>query len=403
MKKCELLCVIRAVLVVVATLTTLGTGDAWSKDARPNFVIIMVDDMGFSDLGCFGAEIETPRLDALAESGLRFSQFYNTAKCADSRVSLLSGLYSHQAGMQGFTRGATFAEALSRAGYFTAMSGKWHLSEQPTDFGFDRYWGHLSGACNFFKGDDSFRYNGEEWTVPETLNGKPFYTTDAIADFALEFLEEADASGKPFVLYMAFNAPHFPLQAPKEEIMKYWELYEENGWDKLRKERYARQIASGLIDEKFALSPPPDHVIAWDSLSDGQKRQEALAMATYAAMVDIVDQNVGRVVDDLTRRGLLDNTLLMFFSDNGASPFGKQEVAVEQSNSNPWDREKGGLRYGPWWANLCNTPFRHYKQNQHEGGIASSMVVHWPDGLKTEDDAITHQTGHLIDIMPTLL
>ena len=226
MKKCKLFCAIRAALVLAAILPMMAPGDAQAKDPRPNFVIIMVDDMGFSDLGCFGSEIETPRLDALAERGLRFSQFYNTAKCADSRVSLLSGLYSHQAGMQGFTRGATFAEALSQAGYFTAMSGKWHLSEQPTDFGFDRYWGHLSGACNFFKGDDSFRYNGEEWTVPETLNGKPFYTTDAIADFALEFLEEADGSGKPFVLYMAFNAPHFPLQAPEEAVMKYVPLYE---------------------------------------------------------------------------------------------------------------------------------------------------------------------------------
>ena len=253
MKKHELHYVVRAVLVFVTSLTALGAGSAWSEDARPNFVIIMVDDMGFSDLGCFGAEIETPRLDALAENGLRFSQFYNTAKCADSRVSLLSGLYSHQAGMQGFPRGATFAEALSRAGYFTAMSGKWHLSDQPTDFGFDRYWGHLSGACNFFKGDDTFRYNGEQWTVPETLNGKPFYTTSAITDFALEFVEQADESSKPFLLYVAYNAPHFPLQAPKEAIMKYWELYEKNGWEKLREERYARQVASGLIDEKFVL------------------------------------------------------------------------------------------------------------------------------------------------------
>ena len=208
-----------------------------AADDRPNILLIMADDLGFSDIGCYGAEIQTPQLDQLASAGLRFTQFYNTAKCHSSRVSLLTGLYCDQAGSESLSRGTTIAEVLSSAGYFTAMSGKWHLSKQPTDFGFQRYWGHLSGAVNFFKGDNSFRYNGEKWSVPKTLKGKPFYTTHAMTDFALEFLDEATEKEDPFFLYVAYNAPHYPLQAPEEEVKKYNGKYDQ-GWDVLRRQRH---------------------------------------------------------------------------------------------------------------------------------------------------------------------
>ncbi len=370
---------------------------AASESKRPNIVLIMADDLGFSDLGCYGSEIKTPNLDAIAGKGLRFTQFYNTAKCHSSRVSLLTGLYCDQAGGDKLSRGATIAEVLAPAGYSTAMVGKWHLKQQPTDFGFERYWGHLSGATNFFIGDDTFRLNGKEWKVPETLNGRPFYTTHAITDFALEFLEEATTKDKPFLLYTAFNAPHYPLQAPENEVKKYDGKYD-GGWDKLRVERHQRQIDSGLLPAKWKLSPRPDHIPAWDSLSKKEKQWEANRMEVFAAMVDIVDQNVGRLVDYLKKKDLYDNTLFLFCSDNGACPFER----TRGRNLKPWDPDSYWT-YDASWAHAGNTPFRLYKQNQHEGGISSPLIVHWPDGLKTKPGSITNQPAHLIDFMATFI
>ncbi len=364
---------------------------------RPNIVMIMADDLGFADIGCYGSEIKTPTLDALAAGGLQFSSFYNTAKCHSSRVSLLTGLYCDQAGGARLNRGATFAEVLGKAGYSTSMVGKWHLQQQPTDFGFERYWGHLSGATNFFTGDDSFRLNGEKWDVPRTLHGKPFYTTHAITDFALDFLEEATARDDPFLLYVAFNAPHYPLQAPESEIQKYDGRYDA-GWDKLRQERYQRQLDSGLVPSRWKLSPRPDHIPAWKSLSDKEKAWEADRMEVFAAMVDVLDQNVGRLVKQLEAKGILDNTLILFCSDNGACPFER----TRGRNLEPWD-PKSYWTYDASWAHMGNTPFRLYKQNQHEGGISSPLIVHWPEGLKTEPGSMTRQPGHLIDLMATLI
>ena len=362
---------------------------------RPNIILIMADDLGFVDIGCYGSEIETPALDGLAAGGLRFTQFYNTAKCHSSRVSLLTGLYCDQAGGVRLSRGATIAEALSSAGYFTAMVGKWHLSEQPTDFGFHRYWGHLSGATNFFTGDNSFRLNGEPWEVPATLNGRDFYTTHAIGDFALKFLEEAAAGDKPFFLYTAFNAPHYPLQAPEGDVRRYDGRYD-GGWDRLRVERHRRQLASGLLPAKWKLSPRPDHVPAWNSLSDEDRRWEADRMEVFAAMVDLLDQNVGRMVDFLKKNDLFDNTLILFCSDNGACPFER----TRGRHLKPWD-PKSHWAYDASWAHAGNTPFRLYKQNQHEGGISSPLIAHWPTGLKTQPGSTTDQPGHLIDFMAT--
>jgi len=364
---------------------------------RPNIILIMADDLGFADLGCYGSEIETPNLDALAAGGMRFTQFYNTAKCHSSRVSLLTGLYCDQAGSTKLSRGATIAEVLSRAEYFTAMVGKWHLSKQPTDFGFHRYWGHLSGATNFFTGDNTFRLNGTQWKAPETLNGRPFYTTHAATDFALKFLEEATGGDKPFLLYVAFNAPHYPLQAPEEAVRKYDGRYDV-GWDELRAERHQRQLESGLLPAKWKLSPRPDHVPAWDSLSDDERQWEADRMEVFAAMVDVMDQNIGRLVEFLKDKGIFDNTLILFCSDNGACPFERTRGRYLK----PWD-PKSYWTYDASWAHAGNTPFRLYKQNQHEGGISSPLIVHWPEGLKTDPGSITHQPGHLIDFMATFI
>ena len=366
---------------------------------RPNIVLIMADDLGFSDLGCYGSEIETPNLDRLAKNGLRFSQFYNTAKCHSSRVSLLTGLYCDQAGSKTLSRGATIAEVLKPAGYSTWMSGKWHLDKQPTDFGFQKYWGHLSGACNFFTGDNSFRLNGEKWTVPKNLNGQPFYTTHAITDFALDFIKEGKVgeASDPFFLYVAYNAPHYPLHAPKDAVLKYNGKYDK-GWDNLRKTRYTKQLQSGLLPRKFRLSPRAPHVPSWESIKQSEKEWEADRMEVFAAMIDLVDQNIGRLINELKTRDVFDNTLFLFCADNGGCPFER----TRGRNLKPWD-PKSYWTYDASWAQASNTPFRLYKQNQHEGGISSPLIAHWPTGLKTEAGSITRQPAHLIDFMATFL
>jgi len=366
-------------------------------DDRPNIVLIMADDLGFSDLGCYGSEIDTPNLDRLAADGLRFRSFYNTAKCHSSRVSLLTGLYCDQAGSVNLSRGATIAEVLGRAGYFTAMSGKWHLSKEPTDFGFQRYWGHLSGACNYFTGDATFRLNGKKYDIPEKLNGRRFYTTYAVTDFALQFLDEAVASEKPFLLYLAYNAPHYPLQAPEEAVRKYDGRYDA-GWDKIRAARYQKQLRTGVIPKKWKVAPRPDHVPAFDSLPESEKQWEADRMEVFAAMVDVLDQNIGRLVAELKKKGVWENTLFLFCSDNGACPFERTRGRYLK----PWD-DKSYWTYDASWAYAGNTPFRLYKQNQHEGGISSPLIAHWPKGLKTRPGSFTDQPGHLIDFMATFI
>lgn len=394
------------------------TAGAEPDRARPNIVLIMADDLGFSDLGCYGAEIRTPNLDQLARNGLRFSQFYNTAKCHSSRVSLLTGLYCDQAGSNSLSRGATIAEALGAAGYSTAMSGKWHLSGNPVEFGFQHYWGHLSGATNFFTGDGTFRLGNKSWDVPETLNGRPFYVTDAITDFAIDFIDEMVPSNKnpeapPFLLYVAYNAPHYPLQAPEKEVAKYKGAYDA-GWDALRKQRYRKQLDSDLFPRDYKLSPRPRHVPSWESLPTDEKAWEARRMEVFAAMVDVVDQNIGRLISHLKEKGEWENTLFLFCSDNGACPFER----TRGKDLQPWDPESYWC-YDVGWAHMGNTPFRLYKQNQHEGGISSPLIAHWPKGLSAKAGdvsgsadktlrqsplgMVTDQPGHLIDFMATFL
>ncbi len=367
---------------------------AEAKDGdRANVVVILVDDLGFSDLGCYGGEIQTPNLDRLASRGVRFSQFYNTAKCGPTRATLLTGLYYQEVGFRAMRNAMTLGEAMKRAGYFTAMSGKWHLDREPTDRGFDRYFGHLSGATNFFTGDNSFRLNGKRFKVPET----GFYTTDAMTDYAVRFLDEAKASGKPFLLYLAYNAPHYPLQAPKEEVEKYRGKYM-CGWDEIRSRRHARQLEMGLFARPWELSPRPGDVPAWKDVDAEKKDVEDLRMATYAGMIDRVDQNVGRLMGHMDKLGVADNTLVLFLSDNGACPFQRSK----RTHLPPWD-PGSYWTYDQKWAHACNTPFRRYKQNQHEGGISTPLIAHWPDGITAEAGSVCHQPGHLIDIMATCL
>lgn len=360
----------------------------------PNIVVIMVDDLGYSDIGCYGGEIDTPNLDALAANGLRFSQFYNTAKCHSSRVSLLTGQYCLAAGNTKMNHAVTTAEVLGSSGYFTAMTGKWHLQQEPTDFGFDRYFGHLSGACNFFKGDKTFRLNGEPWAVPEN----DFYTTVADVDYALKFLKEARTTTNPWYLYVAFNAPHAPLHALPQDYAKYKGKYD-SGWDAVRSSRVAKQKEQGILPNTLQPSPRPEHIPAWQDLEPWRQKYEANRMTTLAAMIDRVDQEVGRLVDDLKANDEFDNTMILFVSDNGACPYDRKAplLDVEPTNGDIALPDSTG------WAWARNTPFRYYKQNQFEGGISTPAIVHWPTGLTTKPGSITDEPAHLIDVMPTLV
>ncbi len=359
---------------------------------RPNVLLVMVDDLGYSDLGCYGSEIETPHLDRLASEGVRFSQFYNTAKCHSSRVSLLSGRWCQQAGDVALSRAVIIPEVLKPAGYFTAMTGKWHLTQQPTDFGFDRYFGHLSGACNYFNGDNTFRLNGELWMVPKS----GFYTTVADVDYAIKFLDEARQGDSPWMLYVAFNAPHAPLQPLEADYKKYLGKYD-IGWDEIREARFTKQQQLKLFPPELQPSPRPDHVPAWETLPATTREWEARRMAAYAGLIDRVDQELGRLFADLKEHDEFENTLVVFVSDNGACPYDRRNVGRDSEPylaTTSWSDSTG-------WAWARNTPFRYYKQNQFEGGISTPAIFYWPAGITVDAGSIDHTPAHLVDILPT--
>jgi arylsulfatase A-like enzyme len=391
--KNRLLMTLVALMVVLMTVAGFTAGIHAAANRRPNVLVIMTDDLGFSDIGCYGSEIETPHLDRLAAHGLRFSQFYNTAKCHSSRVSLLTGQYCRAAGDTALSHAVTSAEVLGNGGYFTAMTGKWHLKEQPTDFGFDRYFGHLSGACNYVKGDKTFRLNGQPWRVPDS----GFYTTVANVDFALQFLRDARASDKPWYLYVAFNAPHAPLHALPQDYAKYKGRYDQ-GWDLVRAARVAKQKRIGLLPARLKASPRPEHIPAWSAIEPWRQDYEANRMSTLAAMIHCVDREVGRLVDDLRSNRELNNTLILFVSDNGACPYDRKRplLDVEATDGDTALGDSTG------WAWARNSPFRYYKQNQYEGGIATPAIVHWPARLKTASGGVVRTPAHLIDVLPTL-
>ena len=360
--------------------------------AQPNFLLVMVDDLGYSDLGCYGSEIDTPNLDKLAATGMRFSQFYNTAKCHSSRVSLMTGRWCKQAGDTAMTHAVTIPEVLQPAGYFTAMTGKWHLDKEPTDFGFQRYFGHLSGATNYFKGDKTFRLNGQPFIVPD----KGFYTTTANVDRAIEFIGEARTAKKPWFQYIAFNAPHSPLQPLEQDFKKYLGRYDV-GWDSIRAARVAKQKQIGLLPADTAESQRPEHIPEWAKLSNEQRASEVRLMTAYAGLIDRVDQEMGRLIGHLKDAGELDNTVILFVSDNGACPFGRGGA---KPNTEPYDpTTHWGDSTG--WAWARNSPFRFYKQNQFEGGISSPAILHWPAGLKQKPGSVVSSPAHLVDVLPT--
>lgn len=395
---------------------------AVGMDERPNIIVILSDDMGYSDISPYGGEIHTPNLQRMADNGLLFTQFYNTARCCPTRASLLTGCYPQETGIglmtqppgnpeaenlgvpqyQGYLNKetVTIAEVLKTSGYRTMMTGKWHLGYEKKEYwpkqrGFDDFYGIVAGAGNFFKPEYPRGIVSGNDTI--TVTGEDFYTTDAFTDQAINFIGENNA--KPFFLYLAYNAPHWPLQAPKKVVDKYRGKYRE-GWHKLRKERYSRMKNMGLISEDWEL--PIDDVVEWDSLSEEKKDEMDHRMAIYAAMVDRMDQNIGKLLDSLESRKLLDNTVIMFLNDNGACAEGGMLGWGDKDLLGT--KEGYYLSYGKAWANVSNTPYREYKHWVHEGGIATPFILHWPNGLKKEQEgSCINEYGFLPDVMATCL
>ncbi len=385
---------------------------------RPNVLLIMTDDMGFSDLGCFGGEIETPNLDRLAGGGLRFTNFYSENMCWVSRAALLTGVYHKTSLYQGtiHPRCLTLPSVLRNAGYHTCMSGKWHLtgkgySVYPVDRGFDQFYGILGGAASFFAPD---RLTRNRANVEQEYQDPDYYITHAISDEAVEFVRAADKK-QPLFLYVAYTAAHWPLHAPSDAIARYRGKYAP-GWDKLRQQRFARMKQLGVIEPDTLLSPRHPDVPAWED--EPHKAWQQRRMEVYAAQVTLMDEGVGRVIQALKDRGRFDNTLILFTIDNGGchveyGPDRKGDYLPEKTRSgrpmipgNLPDLMPGPENtyqsYGYGWANVSNTPFRLFKQFDHEGGIHTPMIAHWPRQIANAGQ-VAKQTTHLIDIMPTVL
>ena len=404
-------------LLCVLTILIAGRVLAMIPQERPNIIFILVDDMGWSDLGCYGSEIQTPNIDYLATRGIRFTQMYNTAKCFPSRACLLTGVYAQQSGMDEknteMKNSVTLGEVLRPAGYRTYASGKHHGTENLYDRGFDHYYGLRDGCSNFWNpgvqrpgepvpGHKNQRHwcDDEKNYHPYTPEDPDFYTTDAFTDKALEWLDEPETQEKPFLLYLAYTAPHYPLHAWPEDIAKYEGVYDK-GYHAIQQSRYERQIALGLINPqttKLTQEPKP---AAWNSLSAEEKGRESKRMEIYAAKLDRVDQNIGRVLDKLRAQGKLDNTLIMFASDNGACA---EETGAVVFSDAPEDA--GTIAsydtVGESWAIVQNTPFRFYKNYSHEGGTCTPFIASWPAKIKTQG-GFDRQPMHFIDIMATFV
>lgn len=446
-----------------ATLALHSTARAARREAtrKPNIVLILADDMGYSDLACYGSEIATPNLDRLAASGLRFRHFYNTARCCPTRASLLTGLYPHQAGIGMFVgdrwrvgtggyRGdlspntVTIAEALKPGGYRAYCSGKWHVTINPSDFegpkdtwprqrGFDRFYGTLTGANSYWDPATLARDN-EPITRESDPHYKPdtYYYTDAISDNAAAFIHDHVRGHResPFFLYVAYTAPHWPMHAPEEEIARYHGVYDA-GYDATRRRRFARMKQLGAVEPNCALSPTFGD---WDQVED--KAWEARCMETYAAMVTRMDKGIGSVLAALEDEGLRENTLVVFLSDNGGcaeetgrkKPVGPRErppeptfppkpaewrpqpVCEQTRDGYPVRRGPGvmpgpedtHMAYGEGWANVSNTPYRYYKKDTFEGGIRTPLIVNWPEGIGSPD-AWVDAPGHCMDILATCI
>ena len=378
---------------------------------QPNIVLILADDMGYSDLGCYGGEIKTPNLDRLAKNGIRYTQAYNTSKCWTTRISLLSGLYHHRSDRD-FTNTALIGEILKPAGYRTWWSGKHHAGFNPYDRGFDHFSGFLGGAINFWNPGDRARKGEKEpgwravytWAFDDQLikpytPDKDFFATDAITDWSIDWLDEKEKATDPFFLFLSYNAPHWPLHAHTEDIAKYDGIYDK-GYEFIRKARYGRQLKMGLFDREVAPLSNPEHE-EWKYLSDQEKEEEALRMQIHAAMVDRMDQNIGRLLQKLEELRKLENTLIIFLVDNGASH--------ERPRKKVWDPEAEWGSVGSFeaigqsWANAINSPFKKWKVQGMEGGICTPMIAHWPKGIKLPVNTISPEPCHLIDFVPTFM
>ncbi len=370
---------------------------------KPNLIMILADDLGFSDLGCYGGEIDTPNLDQLAAGGAQFSHYRTSAMCVTTRASLLTGMEYNMAGKQLMNRGVPLARALRSGGYNTIISGKWHEAGSPTDphMGFSNYFGFLGGATDCFNGGPDWMRDGQPF---KNFDAK-FYSTDALTDYAITKIDESAGKKQPFFLYLAYNAPHVPLQAPEAEVRKYLDrgTYAK-GWDPIRRARTAALIKRGLVDASTPVTAPIGaDVEPWDLLSPAQQKNEELKQATYAAMIDRLDQNVGKLVAELKKRGQLDNTLILFASDNGAD----YEGITAKPGTVPWDRSATGPRShltgSNGWSYANNTPFRLYKHAATEGGLASPLIAHWPHGIAVPKGTVLPQDVRLWDIYPTML
>jgi len=400
---------------------------------RPNIILIMADDMGYSDIGCYGGEINTPNLDELPEGGIRFTQFYNNARCCPTRAALLTGLYPHQAGVGGMVghghgdlsmNAVTIAEIMKTNGYATYMTGKWHVADSdngedkhnwPIQRGFDKFFGTIKGVGSYFD-PYSLNYNNEAVKLkPEDS----FYYTDAISDSTVSFIDNHFQNNKksPFFFYVAYTAPHWPLHALPKDIKKYEGVFNK-GWDVLRKERLERMKNLGIVPENTKLSPRDPRAKAWSATEN--KKWELQRMMTYAAMVDNMDQGIGRIISKLKKEGEFDNTLIMFLSDNGGCAetlegveqwVSSREVSVTLDGKKVYPGNDlnvlpgpatSYMSYGPAWANLSNTPYRRFKKSGHEGGVISPFIMHWPMQIK-DKNALTNEVASIIDVMPTIL
>ena len=396
---------------------------------KPNIILIMADDMGYSDLGCYGSEIPTPNIDALAAGGVKFSQFYNTSRCCPTRASLLTGLFQHQTGIGAMSEDpfkktgqkspwdwgtpgykgylnrncVTMAEVLSTIGYHTYMTGKWHLGmdgeeKWPMQRGFEKYYGILAGASSYLmpEGGRGLTYMNTHLDAPK----QPYYTTDAFTDSAINFIN-TQKDNNPFFLYLAYNAPHWPLQAKQEDIKKFEGKYLQ-GWDKIREARFKKQLALGIIDKGTELSPRAPEVRPWEQLSEMEKKNVAYRMAVYAAQVSCIDDNVGKLIQTLKAQGKYENTLIVFLSDNGACPEPYKELGGGKMEDINNPALSGSISYGMGWANVSSTPYRKWKMQGEEGGIRAPFIISWPK-METNKNAIVSTPSYLIDVMPTFL
>ncbi|MEW4489922.1 arylsulfatase [Thalassoglobus sp. JC818] len=414
----------------IVVLTILISGQIFADDDRPNIVLIMADDMGFSDIGCYGGEIQTPNIDSLAEGGLRFTQFYNTGRCCPTRASLMTGLYPHASGVGHMVysdRGVgyhpylnkncvTIAEALGSSGYRTMMAGKWHVGHQqgqwPTDRGFQHFYGIHIHVDSYFKVLPGCPvYYNDQLAIAPTVNPpntlhpeQEWYTTDVFTDWSIKFLKESQSDERPFFLYTAYNSPHWPLEAPQENIDRCQGRYE-GGWDVLRAQKLQKMKEMGIVQNGTQLSPSgcPE----WSELTPDDQQELAFRREIYAAQIERMDENIGRIIQTLRESEQLDHTLIFFLSDNGCCAeggmFGYKWNENSKENFADWRNESGrSSSMGEAWSNASNTPFRMHKRWVHEGGIATPLIAHWPQRIETPG-GLTHQPGHVIDILATCL